>query len=136
MTGTATLLLLLIQTNSLKRLRDATRSTVKYSSCFELRHYSTFLSHHSLIKMIGIHTACCSLFVHDTMSTFPAANGLPWLDLVFYATIFKDNLDIDEHKCQIILTCTYVFHLMSRCYVCHCTLTTHGAILTALLTHE
>lgn len=64
---------------------------------------STFLSSPFLDKMIGIHTACGSLFVHDAMSTFPTANGLPWLDLVFYATIFKNNLNMmDKYQCVFL----------------------------------
>jgi hypothetical protein len=61
-------------------------------------------------------TSLCSLLVHDTVSTFPAANGLARLDVIFGTTIFRTLLTYGDIRVRniMLLTSTQVLHLLPR----------------------
>ena len=60
-------------------------------------------------------TSLRSLLVHDTMSAFPAANGLAGLDVIFGTAIFRTSLLTQDFIRDIILlTSTQVLHLLPR----------------------
>lgn len=61
-------------------------------------------------------TAGCTLFVHDTVSTFLATDRLSRPNLVLCPTIYPENMSwVGAHtKCTLALTCAKVFHLSSK----------------------
>jgi hypothetical protein len=63
-------------------------------------------------------TSLCALLVHDTIATFPASNGISWLQLILSMTIYEAPICSDQSYSKImakVFTSTNIYHwLLNR----------------------
>jgi hypothetical protein len=101
------------QTQLHPRLHPA-RLTPLHLPCLELDHCYTVGNQRQRFQGTPGLTSLCSLLVHDTVSAFPAANGLARLDVIFGATIFRTLSTYNNIRDMMLLTGTQVLHLLPR----------------------